>query len=126
MRDYIHVVDLAKGHVAALRALRAARADGDARAVGCDAVNLGTGTGVSVLDLVKAMEAATGAPVPYEVAPRRPGDVAACYCDPSYAAAKLGWRAELGLSDMCEDTWRWQSANPMGYKAPESADAASA
>ena len=92
----------------------------------CDAVNLGTGTGVSVLDLVKAMEAATGAPVPYEVAPRRPGDVAACYCDPSYAAAKLGWRAELGLSDMCEDTWRWQSANPMGYKAPESADAASA
>lgn len=110
VRDYIHVVDLAKGHVAALDKLYS---DDD---VGCEAVNLGTGQGVSVLELVDGMGAATGKPVPYEIAPRRPGDVAELYADPKKAREMLGWKAELGTKEMCEDTWRWQSTNPMGYR----------
>jgi UDP-glucose 4-epimerase len=112
VRDYIHVVDLAKGHVAALDKLYSEQ-------VGCEAVNLGTGTGVSVLDLVKGMGEATGKPVPYTIAPRRPGDVATVYADPSTAKSMLGWQAELGVSEMCADTWRWQSTNPYGYKVVE-------
>lgn len=112
VRDYIHVVDLALGHLKALKALeqREARAD-------CLTVNLGTGTGYSVLDIVRAFEKASGRPVPYTVAPRRPGDVASCYADPKLAADILGWRAERGLSAMCTDAWRWQSGNPTGFKS---------
>ena len=109
VRDYIHVVDLAKGHVAALDKLYTDN-------VGCEAVNLGTGKGVSVLELVNGMGDATGKPVPYEISDRRPGDVAELYADPKKAADMLGWKAELGTKEMCEDTWRWQSTNPMGYK----------
>ena len=109
VRDYIHVVDLAKGHVAALEKLYTSH-------VGCEAVNLGTGKGVSVLELVDGMARATGKPVPYKIAPRRPGDVASVYADPDMAEKLLNWRAALGVDDMCEDTWRWQSTNPYGYK----------
>ncbi len=108
VRDYIHVVDLARGHLAALDHLD--------DLPGCTAVNLGTGTGYSVLDMVKAAEAASGRPVPYRIVDRRPGDVAACWADPTLAAKLLGWRAELGLDRMCADHWRWQSANPRGYE----------
>eukprot|EP00566_Odontella_aurita_P011414 CAMPEP_0113534494 /NCGR_PEP_ID=MMETSP0015_2-20120614/5188_1 /TAXON_ID=2838 /ORGANISM="Odontella" /LENGTH=386 /DNA_ID=CAMNT_0000433657 /DNA_START=32 /DNA_END=1192 /DNA_ORIENTATION=+ /assembly_acc=CAM_ASM_000160 len=111
VRDYIHVVDLAKGHVAALDRLY-----GDGEPVGCEAVNLGTGQGVSVLELVEGMAKATGKPVPYEMAPRRPGDVAALYADPGRARDMLKWKADLGIKEMCEDTWNWQKNNPMGYK----------
>lgn len=107
VRDYIHVVDLAIGHLRALERLR--RQDGGLT------VNLGTGVGYSVLDMVRAFEAASGKPVPYAVAPRRAGDIASCYADPSAAAELLGWRAERGLTAMCEDAWRWQSSNPSGY-----------
>ena len=107
VRDYIHVVDLAKGHVAALDKLYTDDS------VGCEAVNLGTGKGVSVLELVDGMGEATGKPVPYEISPRRPGDVAEVYADPKKAAEMLKWEAELGTKEMCEDTWRWQSTNPM-------------
>jgi UDP-glucose 4-epimerase len=110
VRDYIHVVDLAKGHVAALDKLYSDDS------VGCEAVNLGTGQGVSVLELVDGMGAATGKAVPYVIAPRRPGDVAELYADPQKAHDMLGWKAELGTKEMCEDTWRWQSTNPMGYR----------
>lgn len=110
VRDYIHVVDLAKGHVAALDKLY-----GDSE-LGCEAVNLGTGQGVSVLELVDGMGEATGKPVPYEISPRRPGDVAALYADASKADKLLKWKAALGRKEMCEDTWRWQSNNPYGYK----------
>jgi UDP-glucose 4-epimerase len=110
VRDYIHVVDLAKGHVAALDKLY-----GDAE-IGCEAVNLGTGQGVSVLELVDGMVKATGNPIPYVIAPRRPGDVAEVYADPSRAAALLTWKASLGVDDMCRDTWNWQSNNPHGYQ----------
>jgi UDP-glucose 4-epimerase len=103
-------VDLALGHLRALEALT--RLDG---LPGCLTVNLGTGKGYSVLDIVRAFEAASGKRVPYKVGPRRPGDVAACYADPAQAAALLGWRAERGIADMCADAWRWQSANPDGY-----------
>ncbi len=109
VRDYIHVVDLAKGHVAALDKLYG-------ESLGCEAVNLGTGTGVSVLELVDGMAQATGKPVPYEISPRRPGDVAAVWADPRMAEKMLGWKATLGIKEMCEDTWRWQSTNPLGYK----------
>jgi len=109
VRDYIHVVDLAKGHVAALDKLYSVD-------LGCEAVNLGTGKGVSVLELVEGMAQATAKPVPYEISPRRPGDVAAVYADPERADALLGWKADLGIKEMCEDTWRWQSTNPMGYQ----------
>jgi len=107
VRDYIHVVDLAKGHVKALQALK------DNPQV--LTVNLGTGNGCSVLDMVKAFERASGKDVPYQIVERRPGDIAACYADPSYAKAKLHWKAEYKLDEMCEDTWRWQSKNPNGY-----------
>jgi UDP-glucose 4-epimerase len=107
VRDYIHVVDLAIGHLKALARLREPQ---------CFEVNLGTGTGYSVLDVVKAFEQASGRPVPYELAPRRPGDVAACYADPAFAAELLGWRAERGIDAMCVDAWRWQSGNPNGFR----------
>jgi UDP-glucose 4-epimerase len=109
VRDYIHVVDLAQGHVRALACL-----DQEAQ---CLAVNLGTGTGYSVLDMVRAFEAASGRPVPYQVAPRRSGDVAACYANPAFAHERLGWRAERDLATMCADAWRWQQGNPNGYAA---------
>ena len=100
VRDYIHVVDLALGHVAALSALAAQR--------GVLTVNLGTGHGYSVLDMVKAFSRATGRDVPYKLAPRRPGDVAQCYAYPEQAHQMLGWRATRGIEDMCRDAWRWQ------------------
>ena len=107
VRDYIHVVDLAKGHVKALQAMD--------KINGAKAINLGTGQGYSVLDMVRAFEQATGQQVPFEVAARRPGDVASCYANPTLAEEFLDWRAGLGLDDMMRDTWRWQSANPHGY-----------
>ncbi|MFN4148460.1 MAG: UDP-glucose 4-epimerase GalE [Rhodocyclaceae bacterium] len=107
VRDYIHVVDLAKGHLAALGALE--------RQGGLLTVNLGTGRGYSVLEMVRAFERASGRKVPYRIAPRRPGDVAICYADPTLAAQLLGWRAEKGLEEMCRDAWRWQSQNPDGF-----------
>ncbi len=107
VRDYIHVTDLARGHVAALDYLEAKR-----RSI---TVNLGTGRGYSVLEAVKAFEAASGKSVPVEIHPRRAGDVAACYADPSLAKKELNWSARLGLDEMCRDAWRWQSMNPDGY-----------
>ena len=109
VRDYIHVVDLALGHLKALDRLQ--------KQPECQAINLGTGVGYSVLDMVKAFEQASGQPVPYQVGPRRAGDIAACYADPSSALELLGWRAERDLSAMCQDAWRWQSGNPRGYAA---------
>ncbi len=110
VRDYIHVVDLALGHLKALEAL-----DRLERPGACLTVNLGTGNGYSVLEIVRAFEKASGKAVPYKVAPRRPGDVASCYADPSHALQSLGWRAARGLDEMCADAWRWQSTNPKGY-----------
>ncbi len=107
VRDYIHVVDLAIGHLKALDRL--------ATDPGMIACNLGTGHGYSVLDIVKAFEAASGRSIPYEVVARRPGDVAECYADPSYAREILGWIAERDIEAMCRDAWRWQSQNPTGY-----------
>ncbi len=107
VRDYLHVEDLAEGHVAALRHLQSG--------AGSMTVNLGTGRGVSVLELVRAFERASGRAVPCEIAPRRPGDVAACYADPSLAERLLGWKARRDLDAMCADSWRWQLANPAGY-----------
>ena len=107
VRDYLHVVDLAEGHVAALHHLL-----GGARSL---TVNLGTGRGSSVLELVHAFERASGRPVPYEVVARRPGDVAACYADPTLAERTLGWKATRDLDQMCADSWRWQVANPNGF-----------
>lgn len=112
VRDYIHVVDLALGHIRALEALGVLERQGKG---GCMTVNLGTGTGYSVLDMVRAFEQASGRTVPYRIAPRRPGDVASCYADPAHALDLLGWRAKLGLDAMCADAWRWQKANPEGY-----------
>ena len=109
VRDYIHVVDLAEGHVAALRRLFAQP--------GSFTVNLGTGRGYSVLEVVAAYAAASGREVPYRVQPRRPGDVAACYADPALARSLLGWTARHDLDRMCQDSWRWQSANPKGFAA---------
>lgn len=109
VRDYIHVSDLADGHVAALRYLF-----DDDRSL---TVNLGTGQGYSVLDVVRAYSTASGREIPYQVVPRRAGDVAACYADPSRAAQLLGWRASLGLDRMCADSWRWQSMNPHGFES---------
>ncbi len=108
VRDYIHVVDLALGHLKALQRLE--------QHAECRAINLGTGVGYSVLDMVRAFEQASGKPVPYQVAPRRAGDIAACYADPALALALLGWRAERDLAAMCADAWRWQSSNPNGYQ----------
>jgi UDP-glucose 4-epimerase len=111
VRDYIHVVDLAEGHVCALGALE--RSTGPGPLI----VNLGTGTGYSVLELVKAFEDASGKAVPYEIVARRPGDVAECYADPRMARSLLGWSARFGIERMCEDAWRWQSMNPDGFKS---------
>jgi UDP-glucose 4-epimerase len=110
VRDYIHVQDLALGHVRALDMLQAADAGQ------CTPINLGTGVGCSVLDLVKAFEAASGNTIPYVVQPRRSGDLAAYWADPSTAQRLLGWQASKSLQDMCADTWRWQSRNPNGYE----------
>ncbi|MHB0974265.1 MAG: UDP-glucose 4-epimerase GalE [Thiobacillus sp.] len=107
VRDYIHVVDLARGHVAALNKLL--------QLGGVRTWNLGTGRGVSVLDMVRAFEAASGKKVPYRIVARRAGDVAQCWADPSRAARELGWRAEFDLRRMCADAWRWQAGNPEGY-----------
>ena len=107
VRDYIHVVDLAKGHVAAMGYV--------AEHTGCEVFNLGTGTGYSVLDMVHTFIDVNRVPVPYEITERRPGDIATCYADPAKSAEKLGWKAEKTLADMCRDSWNWQSKNPMGF-----------
>lgn len=107
VRDYIHVVDLAKGHVAALNRLFAHD--------GGFTVNLGTGQGYSVLETIRAFEAASGRPVPYQIVPRRPGDIASCYASPVKAKELLGWEAGKGMREMCEDHWRWQEGNPEGF-----------
>ncbi|OYT91830.1 MAG: UDP-glucose 4-epimerase GalE [Burkholderiales bacterium PBB3] len=107
VRDYIHVVDLALGHVKALERLQS-RTE-------CEAFNLGTGIGYSVLDIVRAFEAACGKELPYRIAPRRSGDIAVYYADPSKAKKWLNWEAQRDLKTMCEDSWRWQSTNPLGY-----------
>lgn len=111
VRDYIHVVDLAKGHIKALDKLK----------TNCGLVtyNLGTGNGYSVLYIVNAFSKASGQDVPYKIVARRPGDVAMCYADPTKANVELGWKAEYGIKEMCEDTWRWQSNNPNGYETKE-------
>ena len=108
VRDYIHVVDLAKGHIKALDKLN--------ENCGLVTYNLGTGNGYSVLDMVKAFSKASGQDIPYKIVDRRPGDVAKCYADPTKANNELGWKAEFGIGRMCEDSWRWQSNNPNGYE----------
>ena len=108
VRDYIHVVDLARGHVAALKKLESG--------AGIYTYNLGTGVGYSVLDMLHAFEKACGKTLPYELVARRPGDIAACYADPEKAASELGWRAEFGIERMCADAWRWQKQNPNGFE----------
>ena len=105
IRDYIHVVDLARGHVAALQHMKA----------GASIYNLGTGSGTSVLEIIKAFSKACGRDLPYEIKPRRAGDIAACYADCSKAERELGWRAELSIEQACADSWRWQSQNPNGF-----------
>ena len=107
VRDYIHVVDLARGHVAALCKIE--------QKAGLSIYNLGTGRGYSVLDVVKAFEAATGVKVPYSIKPRRAGDIATCYSDPSKAERELGWKAQYGLDEMVRDSWNWQRQNPNGF-----------
>ena len=107
VRDYIHVVDLAKGHVAAVKYVL--------ENTGCDVFNLGTGTGYSVLDMVRTFQEVNNVSVPYAIAPRRPGDLATCYADPAKSAQILGWKAQYDLADMCRDSWNWQKSNPMGY-----------
>lgn len=109
VRDYIHVVDLAQGHVKALQYLHRAEA-------GCYTHNLGTGHGYSVLDIVKAFEKASGRSVPYRIEPRRAGDIAECFAAPQKATKQLGWEAKFGIEQMMEDAWRWQSSNPDGYE----------
>ena len=108
VRDYIHVVDLAKGHVAAV-AYTCAN-------TGCEVFNLGTGTGYSVLEMVHTFQTVNGVSVPYQITDRRPGDIATCYADPAKSREKLLWSAEKTLADMCRDSWNWQSKNPMGYE----------
>ena len=108
VRDYIHVVDLADGHLKALNYL-----DDNS---GVLTVNLGTGNGYSVLEMVKAFEKASGKEVAYKIVPRRAGDIAKCFADPSYAKKVLGWEAKKSIEEMCEDSWRWQSNNPNGYE----------
>lgn len=108
VRDYIHVTDLAKGHLKAL--------DKVMSATGAEAYNLGTGIGYSVLDVLKAMEKASGKTIAYQFSERRPGDIAASFADPAKALRELGWKAELGIDRMCEDSWRWQRQNPGGYE----------
>ena len=109
VRDYIHVVDLAIGHVKAIQALE--------RTKGVNIYNLGTGKGYSVLDIIKAFSKACGQDLPYVIQERRAGDIATCYADPTKAREELGWVAERGIEEMCEDAWRWQSANPDGYRS---------
>ena len=108
VRDYIHVTDLAKGHVAALEYV--------AQNSGCQAFNLGTGVGYSVLDMVKAFNQANDLEIPYAITNRRPGDLAVCYADPAKSEELLGWKAEKNLLDMCRDSWNWQKKNPKGYE----------
>lgn len=108
VRDYIHVVDLAKGHLAAL--------DKNLQKSGVKTYNLGTGKGVSVLELIQAFEKASGQKIPFEIAPRRSGDIAECYADATKASVELNWRAEKTIEQMCEDSWRWQSQNPRGFE----------
>ncbi len=110
VRDYIHVVDLALGHVKALQAFQQHKVNN------LLITNLGTGQGYSVLDMIRAFATASGREIPWQIAPRREGDVASCFADPSHAAEQLGWRAEKTLEDMCRDSWRWQSQNPQGYQ----------
>ena len=109
VRDYIHVVDLARGHVAAVKYVTANP--------GCEVFNLGTGTGYSVLDMVNTFSTVNNVPVPYAIVERRPGDIATCYADPAKSAEVLGWKATHTLEDMCRDSWNWQSKNPMGYES---------
>ena len=109
VRDYIHVVDLARGHVKAIDYLLSGNPS--------LTVNLGTGIGYSVMDVIRAYEEVIGRPIKYQVTDRRLGDVALCYADPSFAETVLGWRAERSLKQMCVDSWRWQSQNPMGYES---------
>ena len=106
VRDYIHVVDLAKGHVAALKSVQN----------GVNVYNLGTGEGTSVLELINAFSKAAGKPIPYVIKPRRPGDIASCYASGNKALSELGWKTELTINDACRDSWRWQSGNPDGYE----------
>ncbi len=108
VRDYIHVVDLARGHIAAIEHLNEP---------GVHIYNLGTGIGYSVLDMIHAFEKACGKQLPYEICPRRPGDIAACYASAEKAERDLGWKAEYGITEMCRDQWNWQSKNPNGYEA---------
>ena len=108
VRDYIHVVDLAKGHVAALKKLESK--------CGLFICNLGTGKGYSVLEVLHAYEKACGKTLPYVIESRRPGDIAACYADPAKARDELGWEAKLGIEEMCASSYKWQSDNPNGYK----------
>ena len=108
VRDYIHVVDLAKGHLKALQKLE--------QNPGLVTYNLGTGQGYSVLDLVKAFEKVNNIKIPYKITDRRPGDIDMCFADPTKALNELGWKAEFGIERMCEDSWRWQSKNPKGYE----------
>lgn len=111
VRDYIHVVDLAAGHVKAIEKIK--------QNPGVEVYNLGTGNGYSVLQVVEAFGKACGHPIPYEIKPRREGDIATCYCDPQKAKEDLGWTAKYGVDEMCQDTWRWQSGNPNGYAEGE-------
>ncbi len=113
VRDYIHVVDLAKGHVKAIEKFVAMDADGK---IGVKIYNLGTGQGYSVLDIIRAFSQACGREIPYVVTDRRAGDIATCYADPTKAYEELAWKAELSIDRMCEDSWRWQSMNPNGYR----------
>lgn len=107
MRDYIHVVDLAIGHLKAI--------EQKSQTAGTHIYNLGTGQGYSVLDIIHAFEAASGQTIPYAIQPRRAGDIATCYANPAKAQAELGWQAERNLHTMMQDAWRWQSQNPNGY-----------
>lgn len=116
VRDYIHVVDLARGHVAALKVFEDRKATSTQIGEGLYIYNLGTGHGYSVLDVVKAFEKVNGVKIPYVIKERRPGDIATCYCNPAKAKEELGWEAQFGIEEMCRDSWRWQSQNPNGYE----------
>lgn len=108
VRDYIHVVDLAKGHVAALKKINPDS--------GLNIYNLGTGRGYSVLEIIQNMEKVVGRPIPFKIIDRRPGDIATCYADPSKAREELGWSAQFDIHRMCQDAWRWQSKHPNGFE----------
>ncbi|KAF9187308.1 hypothetical protein BGZ50_002021 [Haplosporangium sp. Z 11] len=117
VRDYIHIVDLARGHVAALKKIESTAAAG--RTLGCVPYNLGSGVGYSVMDMIHTMSKSVGRALPYKVVNRRAGDVGSVIADPTMSAAELGWKAEKTLQDMCDDLWRWQSQNPQGYATPD-------